>query len=550
MSLLTQVFWMRKIEISILFAFIFFVAIFSFLLPITFSILIERVLPAHAEKHFSLLISGAFILVILRLLLNAAQDYLFLFLRSSIERTVSLSFLEKSITTFSNQVLERVGQTNTSNRLLIWLTNFQYFLSEFIYFCGYAIVVSIMVFVILYMVAPTFAFIGLAFLFLHWVNYSFHYPMSKYFSTQYNAQKGETAQLLSATFQAKKMINVFQIEEPMATDLDEHLEQMHTGLYGREQVANTQELLQNMMRALQFIIFVYVGVKGVLYGSVSIGELLLCILLIGLAYQPIYRLSKVTKALSESETQLKRLEEVISSDVTSSEDICAVQMSTINAIQLQNIEYSNEQQKIFNQLSYQFDKGNIYLIEGESGQGKTTLLKLIAGLIPCDKGQVLWGANQVGGVAIQSKQRLLSWMTQSSDFIEGSLQDNITLFSPSIDTNKLELAFENSACGFLKQQNRAELLLEGSAQCLSGGQAQRLNLARAIYHGGIIRLFDEPSANLDENTERQVLQSMCQQKQNHISIIVSHRKSIRQYADKVLCLRDGKLVDALASNHL
>jgi ABC-type transport system involved in cytochrome bd biosynthesis fused ATPase/permease subunit len=244
------------------------------------------------------------------------------------------------------------------------------------------------------------------------------------------------------------------------------------------------------------------------------------------------------------------LEEVSNIDVISSKDTCAVQMFAIKAIQLKNIEYSNDQHKIFNKLSYQFDKGKIYLIEGESGQGKTTLLKLIAGIIPCDKGQVLWGTNLIGDVATQSKQRLLSWMTQSSYFIEGSLQDNITLFSPSIDMNKLELAFKNSACDFLTQQNRAELLLESSALCLSGGQAQRLNLARAIYHGGSIRLFDEPSANLDENTEHQVFQSICQQKQNHISIIVSHRKSIRQYVDKVLCLRDGKLVDALESNHL
>lgn len=552
MNLLMQVFWSRKIEVSILFCFIFLVSVFSFLLPVSFSIIIEQVLPTQAEKHFYLLISGAFVLVILRLILNATQDYLFLFLRASIERIVSLEFLEKSISAFSTKKLERAGQASISNRLLIWLTNFQYFLSEFVYFCGYAIVVSVMVFIILYIVEPVYAYIGLVFLFLHWCNFSFHYPMSNRFSAKYNGKKGEITELLSSTFNAKRMVNIFQIEDPIERDLDDYLTLMHTNLHAREQVANSQELIQNVMRSLQFIVFVWVGVNGVLSGLNSIGELLLCILLIGLAYQPVYRLSKVTKALSETNTQMEQLKAVISSNEfsASGSETTTFTMHDVNAVKLLNINYQEGQQTIFKNLSYQFQKGKIYLIEGDSGQGKTTLLKFIAGLVPVANGQVLWDHTKIEEISNESRHNLLSWMTQASGFIEGSLQDNITLFSPTVKPDKLKSALKNAACDFTEQHASKDRLLESAARHFSGGQAQRLNLAKTLYHGGTIRLLDEPTANLDQETESLILQAICDSRKDHINILTSHRKSLRQYADKILCLRNGQLQEVVGGKTL
>lgn len=548
MNLLIGIFRQRKTELLLLLAFIFFVSLFSFLLPVTFTLILDQVLPSRAQSHFNLLIAGVFILILLRLVLNAAQDYLFLFLRSAIERQLSLAFLERGINGLSPPALTAAGVGNLSNRLLLWLSNFQYFLSEFIYFCGYALVVSLLVFVILFRVEPVFALIALGFLLLHWVNFSFHYPMSKAFSNSYNRDKGELAELLGASFNAKRLINIFNIEQVVAKALDEKLQQGYGALYGREQVANSQELVQNLMRSLQFFVFVFAGVYTVIRGENSIGELLLCLLLVGLAYQPVYRLSKVTRALSEANTQMDNLAEVV--EAAEKNKPGTTELASVQSIELADLGYKHENQAIFNGLNYRFESGKIYLIEGASGQGKTTLLQLIAGLIPCEPGQVLWDGFDVAGISAQSKQGLLSWMPQKSHFIEGSMRENITLFSPEPDQAKLQQALADANCDFLPQQIQQEPVLENATEGLSGGQLQRLNLARTLYLGGKIRLLDEPSASLDAQSQQQVLQALSRHKADHITVIISHRKAVRPYADQVLVLANGKLEEVQGVGNL
>ncbi|WDE04634.1 ABC transporter ATP-binding protein [Thalassomonas viridans] len=539
MKLLGGIFKQRKAELALLFAFIFFVSLFSFLLPVTFTLILDEVLPSGAKTHFNLLIAGVFILILLRLVLNAAQDYLFLFLRSGIERKLSLAFLERGIDNFSSEALREAGAGNLSNRLLIWLSNFQYFLSEFIYFCGYALVVSLLVFVVLFKVEPVFALIALVFLLLHWFNFAFHYPMSKVFSDKYNRDKGELAELLSASFNAKRLINIFNIEQVVAKALDTSLQQGYGALYGREQVANSQELVQNLMRSLQFFAFVSVGIYTVIKGGNSIGELLLCLLLIGLAYQPVYRLSKVTRALSEANTQMNNIAEV--TEAPGVEQAGATELASVQTLELADLSYSKGQNALFQGLNYRFETGKIYLIEGESGQGKTTLLQLIAGLLPCGCGQVLWDGIDLAKISPQSKRKLLSWMPQKSHFLEGSLRENISLFAPEPDLQRMQQALDDAACDFLELQTEQEPLLENSSEGLSGGQLQRLNLARTLYLGGRIRLLDEPSASLDQATELRVLQTLTRQKEDHITIIISHRKAARSYADHLLVLANGRL---------
>ena len=539
MKLLGDIFQQRKAELVLLFAFIFFVSLFSFLLPVTFTLILDQVLPSGAKTHFNLLIAGVFILILLRLVLNAAQDYLFLFLRSSIERKLSLAFLEQGIDSFSAETLKETGAGNLSNRLLIWLSNFQYFLSEFIYFCGYALVVSLLVFVVLFQVEPVFALIALVFLLLHWFNFAFHYPMSKFFSGNYNRDKGELAELLATSFNAKRLINIFNIEQVVAKALDTSLQQGYGALYGREQVANSQELVQNLMRSLQFFAFVSVGIYTLNQGGNSIGELLLCLLLIGLAYQPVYRLSKVTRALSEANTQMKNIAEV--TRASGAVQAGVTELTSVQTLELKELSYSQGQNRLFQGLNYRFEAGRIYLIEGASGQGKTTLLQLIAGLLPCGFGQVLWDGIDLGEISFQSRRKLLSWMPQKSHFIEGSLRENISLFACEPDPLKIKQALEDAACDFLALGAGQELQLENSSEGLSGGQLQRLNLARTLYLGGRIRLLDEPSASLDAEAEQRVLKTLARQKKDHITIIISHRKAARSYADHLLVLANGRL---------
>ncbi|UAA39731.1 ABC transporter ATP-binding protein [Paraneptunicella aestuarii] len=552
LTLARLIFLQHKWHTGLLLSFIFLVSLFSFMLPLMFSVVIEQVLPQQLQTHFYLLLLMSIALVILRFFLNGAQDYLFLSLRTTIERQVSLDFLTKAIWHYPATELQRVGHIKLANRLMLWLSNFQYFLSEFIFFCGYAVVVSVLVFVVLFMVQPGFALWALAFLVLHWLNFHFHHPIVKALSGQYNQAKGELAQLLGNSFAAKRMINVSQSEGLLLQSLDQELMGLHSQLNGREQAANAQELIQNLLRAIQFMGFVLLGMYGIEQQQLSIGELLLCILLIGLAYQPVYRLSAVTKSLAEAQSQLQQIAQVIDcKNNNSSESAEAlkheIELVSVANVTLENVTLRRSDKTLLNAQSATFQRGNIYLIEGVSGAGKSTLLQLLAGVVAPDGGAVLWDKANPQQLSIASQSEQVTWMGQYSGFVEGTIIENLTGFASEVDWSRVEEVLQLAGCEFLLNENssldrsKLETALSPNAEQFSGGQAQRLNLARALYQHAQIRCFDEPTANLDVATEAAIFDALQKTKQDCITFIVSHKPSTRRIADEVLLLNSGQL---------
>lgn len=575
MRLLRLIFSLNTMATILLFGFIFLVAIFAFLLPLIFSVLIEQVLPQQAKAQFHLLIGLALLLVGMRFLLNATQDYMFILLRTGIERKISLQYFTSVIFNLSPQKVAQIGTANLASRLMLWLSNFQYFLSEFIYFCGYALVVSALVFGILFVVEPGFALLALVFLMLHWINYRFHYPIVAQLSRTYNHNKHRLTQLLQSTFSARKAINIYQAEPALLDTLNHSLTDLHSELNGREQAAAWQEYIQNGLRGLQFIAFVYLGIYGLTEQRITLGEMLFCLLLISLAYQPVYRLSKVTKLLGEAQTQLQQLLDLIKEPIANlgSEDIFEIKaLAQVNRITLNNIALRISEQKAFEQLDYQFCKGKIYVVEGESGIGKSTLLQVIAGVKAPEQGEVRWEGQSnkgksttgdddkqasypVAQLSQSNKSEKLSWMTQQAGFLEGSLQQNLTTFSESVSLPRVKQALLQARCDFLTPtigdkafsddhlQQVLAIDIPAFAPPYSGGEAQRLSLARVLYQESDIRLLDEPTANLDAQTEQDILSTIAATKQNCITIIVSHRVATREVADHVLTLKDGKLLE-------
>lgn len=591
MNLLRIIIVQNPVAAGVLLGFIFLVSAFAFLLPLIFSILIDRVLPQQAHNHFYLLIGLALFLVTLRFVLNAIQDYLFVLLRTSIERKVSIQFFTDVVFKLPVNNLSKIGGSHVASRLMLWLSNFQYFLSEFIYFCGYALAVSALVFGILVVIEPQFALLALVFLILHWINYQYHYPLVAHLSVHYNDAKIHVTQFLHSTFLARKAINLYQAEPAIQGEVNQSLFKLHCKLSGREQVVARQEYFQNGLRALQFTCFVYVGMHALSAQRITLGEWLFCLLLISLAYQPVYRLSKVTKLYAEAKSQFQQLmflpDDV--SDKVANEPFIhneSKELPQVSTISLEDIVLTkpnatrhggNEDIKtVFNEVSHQFDRGKIYVVEGESGVGKSTLLRLISGVSHAEKGSVLWDSTPINQLSQSNKAKLLSWMTQHSGshdfgFLAGTLGQNLTVFDESIfdhstkagdnssafankDFLKLKQALALAHCDFLgisleddqidycHLQQILDTEIPAFAAPYSGGEAQRLNLARVLYQGGSIRLFDEPTANLDAQTETYILNAITATKQDCITIIVSHRHALRNIADEVLRLKGGKFI--------
>ena len=204
--------------------------------------------------------------------------------------------------------------------------------------------------------------------------------------------------------------------------------------------------------------------------------------------------------------------------------------------------YNNSSKKVFNKLNLEFYKGQKIGIFGESGSGKTTFIDLLLGLLKPTSGNIL-----IDGIDLQLLDK--SWKHNI-----GYVQQNILLFNISIKEN-IAIGFDNENIDHNKINNLMNLVNLnsqlhinefntniGDNGCnLSGGQRQRIAIARALYRDPQILILDEATSALDEKNESNILKSIFEYSPDLTIFIISHKKSILTYCDKIYSLKNYDL---------
>ena len=218
----------------------------------------------------------------------------------------------------------------------------------------------------------------------------------------------------------------------------------------------------------------------------------------------------------------------------------------MSLMKIENLSYKYESSKknVLNHMNAEFEKGKVYAIVGKSGSGKTTLLSLISGLDVCTGGNILFNDRDLKelnrddyraksiGVVFQSYNLLLN-ATAAENII---LSMNI---SGSAERDKTEYAYRLLEKMGIDRETADRKILK-----LSGGEQQRVGIARALSHEPDIVIADEPTGNLDTETESQIMDILSNLAHNSgkCVIIVTHSKKVSSYADEIYGIADGKLI--------
>lgn len=209
-------------------------------------------------------------------------------------------------------------------------------------------------------------------------------------------------------------------------------------------------------------------------------------------------------------------------------------------LKLKNISYSYNNQEILNDVNYEFCSGKIYSIIGESGIGKSTLLSVISGLEFIQKGNIYLDEKEVKN--FEKYRRKISYIFQSYNLISYLTPiENIKIAS-DIHKKKID---EVKLLSSLDRLGIKGINLEKPCSNLSGGQQQRVAIARALTLDTDIIIADEPTGNLDNKNSENVMkifQSL--KKDNKCIIMVTHDESLNKNADKVLTIKNNKLIEA------
>ncbi len=295
------------------------------------------------------------------------------------------------------------------------------------------------------------------------------------------------------------------------------------------------------------IILLWVGTSFALESKITPGELMSCYALMGYFTEPVNTLIGVNKTVQDALIASDRLFEIMDlerEDAKGSIHLTPKMLADISFIDV-SFRYGTRV-NVFQDLNLILPKGKVTGIVGESGSGKTTLLSLLQKIYPIDGGYIRIGERDIKEISTESLRNIISVVPQKVDIFAGNVIENIALGDFEADMDRII-----SVCRDLGINDFIEKLPDGfytllgeQGANLSGGEKQRIAIARAFYKDPEILILDEATSSLDSASETYIQNAIQSfKKHNKTVIIIAHRLSTLMNADKIIVLKNGKLVE-------
>jgi len=216
-----------------------------------------------------------------------------------------------------------------------------------------------------------------------------------------------------------------------------------------------------------------------------------------------------------------------------------------SSLKLKNISfrYSKDKKFFLKNLDFEIKKNEMIGIIGESGCGKSSLLKIIMGIFHPDRGKLVLDNNVIKKNNLYEFQNLFGFLSQENILINGTLVENVAFESSQINIKKIKKSLELANCKIFirKLKNNLNYTITEHGKNFSAGQLQRIGLARMLYFNNDIYILDEPTSALDEKSEIKFIDLIKKFKNNKTIIISTHKKGILRNCDKIYELKNKKL---------
>jgi ATP-binding cassette, subfamily B, bacterial len=282
---------------------------------------------------------------------------------------------------------------------------------------------------------------------------------------------------------------------------------------------------------------------------ISVGQFFSLFIYSFFIFGPLQELGNVINVYRETEASLANFEELLKLPVQPKPEH-PVDLAALETLEFHNVSFQHQtaSSPALSEISFSICRGETIAFVGPSGAGKTTLVKLLVGLYTPKSGHIFYNGTPEDQVAIEDLRERIGFVTQDAQLFSGSIRENLQFVRPNAtDQECLEVLRQASVDGLLKRADRGldTMIGEGGVK-VSGGEKQRLSIARALLRRPELLVFDEATSSLDSLTEEEISQTIrdVATARDAITILIAHRLSTVLHADRIYVLERGHIAES------
>lgn len=320
--------------------------------------------------------------------------------------------------------------------------------------------------------------------------------------------------------------------------------EMRRKVHGRVELIGP---INEFVATLILVAIVYYFSSRIASGKSSFGILMAYLTTIMQANEPIKKFQEAIVRLQESRVCADRIEKMLNEDSEVPESGKNLPFpKDWNMIEYKNIQFGYDSTPLIQNFNLQIKKGQTVAFVGESGSGKTTLANLLARFYDAQSGEITVGGVNTRDILLHDLRKNIGLVSQEVFLFSDTITTNITAGTESHSTEKVVASAKAAhAFDFInKNPNKFDTLVGERGGNFSGGEKQRLAIARALYKDAPILILDEATSALDSVSEEQVQRGLDELMQGRTTLVIAHRLSTIQNADLILVMKHGQCVES------
>lgn len=350
-----------------------------------------------------------------------------------------------------------------------------------------------------------------------------------------------------ASFDANETVKNYNSEKLMEKRMAEKYKAYQDAKYKNSVDTQMESSVVNAINNIGLIFMLGVLAIFVMDGSITAGKLVSAYMYVNYIFTPISSILGMREQLAQTSATLERLDDVFRTTTEEEEDNKKVNLDEdIDQIEFRDVVFQYGLRKpTLKGINFKVNKGESIGIIGESGCGKTTLIKLIMGFFETNGGSILINGKNMNAYTKSSIRKKMAYVSQEDYWFQDTIYNNLTIGKEKATTEDLD-----RVCKMVKMDDYIEKspygynsMIEEGAINLSSGQKQRFSIAKALITDPEVLILDESTANLDASTEEYVVEQL-RGEVDKIKIIVAHRLNTLIHCNKIISMKDGVIVEA------